>query len=197
MRRRHRRLAVAALGLAVLGATALLAGCVGKPADIAPVTPFDTSRYLGTWYESARMDHRFERGLDHVSAQYSLRPDGGLKVINRGYKAEGKEWKESEGKAYFVDGPGQGFLKVSFFGPFYGAYVVFDLDTDYRTSMVTGPDKSYFWLLSRTPTLDAAVQQRLLETARNKGFDTSRLIFVNQAPANQPPVRPTNAILNR
>ena len=169
--------------LAVAAPALLLAGCVGKPADITPVSPFDSGRYLGKWYEIARMDHRFERGLSQVSATYALRDDGGLKVLNRGYQAEGKVWKESEGKAYFVDGANQGYLKVSFFGPFYGAYVVFDLDPQYQTSLVTGPDKSYFWLLSRTPTLAPATQQRLLEKARALGFDTSKLIMVAQSPA--------------
>lgn len=173
--------------------TLLLAGCVGKPADITPVTPFDTNRYLGKWYEIARMDHRFERGLDSVSAEYSLRDDGGVKVVNRGYKTEDKEWKESVGKAYFVGGTNQGYLKVSFFGPFYGSYVVFDLDPEYKTSMVTGPDKDYFWLLSRTPTLPPVIQQRLLAKAQAMGFDTSKLIFVKHMPAAPAPA--TQAML--
>lgn len=179
MRRSTGLVTASLLTLSVL----MLAGCVGKPPGITTVTPFDTNRYLGKWYEIARMDHRFERGLSQVSATYSLRDDGGLKVINRGYKAEDKAWKESEGKAYFVAGANQGYLKVSFFGPFYGAYVVFDLDPRYQTSLVTGPDKSYFWLLSRTPTLAPTVQQRLLEKARALGFDTSTLIMVAQSAA--------------
>ncbi len=159
----------------------VLSGCVGRPENIVPVSNFDTTRYLGKWYEIARLDHSFERGLSHVTADYSLRQDGGLKVLNRGYKEADAKWKEAEGKAYFVDKKDVGYLKVSFFGPFYGSYIVFDLDQqDYSYSMISGPDKSYLWLLSRTPTMDPALQQRLIEKARGLGFDTSKLIYVKQ-----------------
>lgn len=159
----------------------LVAGCVTRPDNITPVEGFDSARYLGKWYEIARMDHSFERGLSRVSAEYSLRDDGGLKVVNRGYKAADATWKEAVGKAYFVGKPDQAFLKVSFFGPFYASYIVFDLDTQhYGHALVSGPDKSYFWLMSRTPTLDAATRTRLLARARELGFDTSKLIHVSQ-----------------
>ncbi|MCC7598840.1 lipocalin family protein [Janthinobacterium sp. FW305-129] len=159
----------------------VLAGCVGRPDNIVPVSNFDTTRYLGKWYEIARLDHSFERGLSHVTADYSLRQDGGLKVLNRGYQDADAKWKEAEGKAYFVDKKDVGYLKVSFFGPFYGSYIVFDLDQqDYSYSMISGPDKSYLWLLSRTPSMDPALQQRLIEKARGLGFDTSKLIYVKQ-----------------
>jgi len=156
----------------------LLAGCVGKPPNITPVTPFDSAKYLGTWYEIARLDHSFERGLSKVSAEYSLRDDGGIKVVNRGYKADNSEWKESVGKAYFVEGKDQGYLKVSFFGPFYGAYIVFDLDQQgYQYSMISGPDTSYLWILSRNPTMDEATKKRLVDKAQALGFDTAKLIY--------------------
>lgn len=159
----------------------VLAGCVGRPDNIVPVSNFDTTRYLGKWYEIARLDHSFERGLSHVTADYSLRQDGGLKVLNRGYKDVDVVWKDAEGKAYFVDKKDVAYLKVSFFGPFYGSYIVFDLDQhNYSYSMISGPDKSYLWLLSRTPTMDPAVQQRMIEKARGLGFDTSKLIYVKQ-----------------
>jgi apolipoprotein D and lipocalin family protein len=160
---------------------ALLAGCVTQPDNIVPVEHFDTSRYLGKWYEIARLDHSFERGLSRVSAEYSLRDDGGLKVVNRGYKAADAKWSEAIGKAYFVGAPDRGFLKVSFFGPFYGSYIVFDLDQqNYSYSLISGPDKSYFWLLARSPTLDEATKQRLVAKAQALGFDTSKLIYVAQ-----------------
>ena len=159
----------------------LLAGCVGRPDNIEAVSHFDTSKYLGKWYEIARLDHSFERGLSHVTADYSVRQDGGLKVLNRGYKDADAAWKQAEGKAYFVDSKDVGYLKVSFFGPFYGSYIVFDLDQrDYSYSMISGPDKSYLWLLSRTPTMEPALQQRLVDKARGLGFDTSKLIYVKQ-----------------
>lgn len=168
------------MGLMLAGL--LLGGCVGKPDNVTPVAHFDSAKYLGKWYEIARLDHSFERGLSQVSAEYSLRPDGGLKVINRGYKAAEARWKDAVGKAYFVGQPDVGFLKVSFFGPFYGSYIVFELDADYRYSLVSGPDKSYLWLLSRTPTLDAATTKRLVAKAQALGFDTSKLIYVAQTP---------------
>lgn len=164
----------------LLATALLLGGCVTKPDNVTPVANFSSAKYLGTWYEIARLDHSFEKGLSRVSATYSVRDDGGLKVVNRGYKDADAAWKESVGKAYFVGSPDQAYLKVSFFGPFYGAYIVFDLDPDYRYSMVSGPDTSYLWLLSRTPTMDAATKKRLVAKAQALGFDTSKLIYVAQ-----------------
>ena len=158
----------------------LLAGCVDKPENIEPVKPFESARYLGKWYEIARLDHSFERGLSQVTADYSMRSDGGIKVVNRGYEDANKRWKQSEGKAFFVGAKDQGYLKVSFFGPFYGAYIVFDLPGDYSYSMVSGPDKSYLWILSRTPQMDGATQKRLVDKAQALGYDTSKLIYVKQ-----------------
>lgn len=157
----------------------LLTGCVRVPEHIEPVTVFDLDRYLGKWYEIARLDHSFERGLSRVSAEYSLREDGGVRVINRGFSEATRTWKEAEGKAFFVNRPDQGLLKVSFFGPFYGAYVIFALDQEqYQYSLVCGPDKSYLWILARTPSLPEDVLRRLLGTAAHAGFETGKLLFV-------------------
>jgi len=162
----------------------LLAGCTGLPPGVTPVSGFQAERYLGTWYEIARLDHSFERGMSRVTAEYTRRDDGGLNVLNRGYVDADKAWKQATGKAYFVGSPDTGHLKVSFFGPFYGAYGIFELDKqDYRYAMVSGPDTSYLWLLARSPTLDAATQERLLQRAKALGFDTSQLIFVEHGPA--------------
>jgi len=159
----------------------LLAGCVGIPDGVTPVENFELARYLGTWYEIARLDHSFERGLSRVTAEYSLREDGGVRVVNRGYSEQDKEWKEAEGRAYFVDRADQGHLKVSFFGPFYGSYIVFALDRDsYQYALVSGPDKSYFWILARRPEMDKELKQRLIAKAAARGFDTSGLIWVAQ-----------------
>ncbi|TDR14028.1 lipocalin family protein [Marinomonas communis] len=158
----------------------LLTGCTSAPKGIEPVQEFELSKYLGTWYEIARLDHSFERGLSNVTAEYSLRKDGGVRVINRGYSAEEGKWEQAEGKAYFVEDSDTGYLKVSFFGPFYGAYVVFNLDENYQQSFVSGPDRSYLWFLSRTPTVSEADKQRFIQAARAKGFDTDELIFVEQ-----------------
>lgn len=163
----------------LLTALLLLGGCVSLPENVRPVRNFQLERYLGKWYEIARLDHSFERGLTQVSAEYSLRDDGGVRVLNRGYSARDQKWKEAEGKARFVRSPDVGYLKVSFFGPFYGSYVVFDLDHEgYRYSLVSGPDKSYLWILARTPALDAATYARLVQKAAALGFDTGKLIRV-------------------
>lgn len=157
----------------------LLAGCVGIPEDIKPVDNFQVERYLGKWYEIARLDHSFERGLTRVTADYSLRDDGGVRVLNRGYSAKENKWKEAEGKAYFVKGSDQGYLKVSFFGPFYGSYIVFELDHEnYQYSLVCGPDKSYLWILARSPNIKENIRDILISKAAALGFDTSKLIFV-------------------
>ena len=166
----------------LVAAIGLLSACTGIPEGVEPVDDFELNRYLGRWYEIARLDHSFERGLSQVTANYSLRDDGGVKVVNRGYDAQKAQWQSSEGKAYFVGATNMGHLKVSFFGPFYGSYIIFELDDDYRYSMVSGPDHSYLWLLSRKPTVPHQVKQRFLKRAAQLGFDTSALIFVVQQP---------------
>ena len=165
----------------MIGLVLLLSGCVSVPDDIQPVKNFQAERYLGTWYEIARLDHSFERDMQHVTAEYSMREDGGIKVINRGFKEAKQEWNEAEGKAYFVEDSKTGYLKVSFFGPFYGSYIIFDLGQEYEYSLVTSSKKSYLWLLSRTPTLSKDKQQRLIQRMTDLGFATDKLIFVDQS----------------
>jgi apolipoprotein D and lipocalin family protein len=161
----------------------VLTGCTGLPDDVHPVRDFDTSRYLGKWYEIARLDHTFERGLNNVTAEYSMRDDGGLKVLNKGYSIEDRKWKEIEGKAYFVNDQNTGHLKVSFFGPFYSSYVVFDLDkVNYQYAFVAGYNKSYLWLLSRSPTVSDEITERFIRKASELGFNTDGLIFVDHRP---------------
>jgi apolipoprotein D and lipocalin family protein len=165
----------------VLLLSSLIAGCTGLPDGVKPVDDFDLGRYLGKWYELARLDHSFERGMQRVSAEYSLRADGGVQVVNRGFSVPNQKWEEANGKAYFVGASDEGYLKVSFFGPFYGSYVVFELDeADYQYAFVAGPDKNYLWLLSRTPTLSVELRERFTRTAAALGFDTDKLIFVEQ-----------------
>jgi apolipoprotein D and lipocalin family protein len=159
----------------------LLGGCLGMPESVSPVSGFKLERYLGTWYEVARLDHSFERGLSRVTAEYRLRSDGGVSVLNRGYSQADQEWKEAEGKAYFVNTDSEGYLKVSFFGPFYGSYVIFELDHDnYQYAFVSGPDTDYLWLLSRTPVVSDKVLEKFTRMAKARGFDTSGLIYVDQ-----------------
>jgi apolipoprotein D and lipocalin family protein len=159
----------------------LISGCTGIPDNVSPVTGFDVDRYLGTWHEIARLDHSFERGLEQVTAEYSLRDDGGIRVVNQGYDRVKQRWERAEGKAYFIGESDVGRLKVSFFGPFYGGYNIIDLDQEsYRYALVTGPDTSYLWILARQPQLESSIIERLLGKASALGFDTSRIIFVEQ-----------------
>ena len=160
------------------------------PEGVDVVTGFEVDRYLGTWYEIARLDHRFERGLSDVTATYSRRDDGGLHVVNRGYSVESCEWDEAIGKAYFVGDADVGSLKVSFFGPFYGGYNIIDLDREsYQYALVSGPDTSYLWILARQPVLDASIINQLLAKASGHGFDTSRMIFVAHTEPDQSAIK--------
>lgn len=150
------------------------------PKGVQPINNFDAGRYLGKWYEVARLENRFERGLEQVTATYGKRDDGGVSVLNRGYDPVKNRWNESEGKAYFTGKPTTAALKVSFFGPFYGGYNVIRLDEDYRYALVSGPNRDYLWILSRTPTLPEKVKQDYLNTARGLGFRVDQLIWVKQ-----------------
>lgn len=167
---------------ALLAFITLLTACsVRTPEHVQAVEGFDGKRYLGTWYEIARIDNRFEKGLSRVTANYTAREDGGITVTNRGYEAATGQWKESIGKAFFVDGATKGHLKVSFFGPFYGAYVVFELDRNgYQYALISGPDTTYFWLLSRSPTMDAALLNELIDNAVAKGYKREDIMPVAQ-----------------
>lgn len=159
----------------------LLTSCTSLPENIKPITGFELDRYLGKWYEIARLDHSFERGLSKVTADYSMRDDGGVRVINRGYNAEKEKWNEAEGKAYFVNEPDIGQLKVSFFGPFYGGYNILVLDKEnYQYSLVAGPGLGYLWILARTPKLEQSVIIELVKKAHALGFPVKDLIYVTQ-----------------
>jgi apolipoprotein D and lipocalin family protein len=175
------RIQTSLLRAAVIAWVLLLTGCTGLPEGVTPVADFDVNRYLGKWYEIARLDHGFERGLEKVTAEYSLRQDGGLRVVNRGYDAASGQWREAEGKAYFIDDPQTGRLKVSFFGPFYGSYNIMELDhSGYRYALVCGPDTSYLWILARSPDLEKTIVAELVDHAADLGFDTRQLIYVRQ-----------------
>lgn len=165
-----------------------LLGCLGAPEGVTPVKDFDLDRYLGKWYEVARLDHSFERGLNGVTAEYSMREDGGVRVMNSGVvtPAEGfsgaEERSEAEGRAYFVEGTDLGYLKVSFFGPFFGSYIVFELDTDtYQYAFVAGNNTNYLWLLARTPEVSDEVMARFIARSSALGFATDELIFVQHS----------------
>ncbi|MBS6738635.1 MAG: lipocalin family protein [Enterobacteriaceae bacterium] len=168
--------------IATAAAAFLVVACSSPtpPSDVTVVDNFDAQRYLGRWYEIARFDHRFERGLEKVTATYSTMDDGGIQVINKGYNPERGMWQQSVGKAYFTGDTRKAALKVSFFGPFYGGYNVIALDKDYRYALVCGPDRDYLWILSRTPTLPDAVKKQLVDIAAREGFAVEKLLWINQ-----------------
>lgn len=160
----------------------LLSACTTVPDGIAPVRDFEAERYLGTWHEIARLDHAFERGLSQVTATYTEREDGLIGVLNRGYQADEGQWQEAQGTAKFVTATNTAHLGVSFFGPFRFSYVVFALDPDYQWAYVTGHNRNYLWLLSRTPQVSAQRRADFIAQARTLGYATEELIWVEQTP---------------
>jgi apolipoprotein D and lipocalin family protein len=169
------------LPASLMAACLVLVGCTGIPTGLRPVTEFEPERYLGKWYEIARLDHRFERNLSNVSAFYDRKEGGGIGVVNRGFNEKSGKWEEIEGTAAFIKNESVGSLKVSFFGPFYGGYHIIALDRKtYDHAMVVGPRRSYLWILSRQKTLDQAVLAEMVATAARWGFDTQALIYVDQ-----------------
>lgn len=177
--------ALCTLGLVAVAGLALYATRNPRiPQGIHPVEDFELQRYLGKWYEVARIDHSFEKGLQRTQAEYSLLPNGRIQVVNRGYDPKRGEWKISFGKAMPTIRPDVAALKVSFFGPFYGGYNVVALDDKYRWAMVIGDKLDYFWILSRTPTLPDGVQERLLHHAQQLGVDLTKVLWVHQDGVN-------------
>ncbi len=185
-----------------------LNACTGTPDNIQAITHFSMDDYLGSWYEVARLDHGFERGLEQVSATYSVRDDGGIRVLNRGYDAEDKAWQQAEGRAYLMAENNIGHLKVSFFGPFYGSYIIFELghdvpsqlekpltdaspittvelsqaDDEHAYAFVSGHNTDYLWLLARRPQVSDQLKQHFIEQANRLGFASDELIWVKQTP---------------
>ena len=173
------------MALAILGAGAAaiasgLSSCVSIPKGAKAVTPFNKDKYLGQWYEIARFDFKFEKGLDHVTATYSVKDPSTIKVKNRGYNVKEQQWKESVGKAKLVGPETEARLKVSFFGPFYAGYNVIAIDPDYRYAMVAGNNLDYLWLLSREKTMPQQIKTKYLQQAKDLDYDITKLIWTNQ-----------------
>jgi apolipoprotein D and lipocalin family protein len=168
-------------GLRLLSLLGLLGlpSCLGQPAGFTVVQGFEARRYLGVWHEIARLDHRFERGLSRVTAEYV--GDGEqIRVVNRGWDEQAKRWKQAVGRALPVGEPGEGRLKVSFFGPFFGAYNILDLDPAYSLALVSGPGTRWLWILAREPHVSQERLDPLLEKAKALGFPVDQLIWVEQ-----------------
>lgn len=154
----------------------LLAGCSELTVDNSVVGELDLQRFLGTWYEIARFDHRFERGMEQTKANYVLRDDGDIDVLNTGIK-DG-ELQTAEGKAKLTDVPA--VLRVSFFGPFYSDYRVMLVDSAYQYALIGSGSDEYLWILSRTPQLSDSIKTLILDEAQHRGYDTKQLIWVKQ-----------------
>ena len=168
--------------------TALVSGCTGIPQGVEPVRPFDVQRYKGEWFEIMRLDHSFERGLTNVTATYTLRDDGSVSVLNRGFDRKNCRWNEADGRAVFQGDRDTASLSVTFFWPFAGGYHVFALDQqDYGWAMIAGPSRDYLWILARQPNLSADIRNRLVDHARGRGFPVDDLILVDHAKPDCPP----------
>ncbi|MEX7691770.1 lipocalin family protein [Enterobacter hormaechei] len=168
--------------IAAVTAAFLVVACSSPtpPPGVTVVSNFDAQRFLGTWYEIARLDHQFERGLEKVTVSYSAMDNGGIRVINRGYNPDRQMWQQSVGQAYFTGASNRAAMKASFIGPYYGGYNGIALDREYRHAVVCWPDGNYRWLLSRTPTISAEMKQQMLDIATRQGFDVTKLIWVKQ-----------------
>ncbi len=152
--------------------------CSTIPDGVTAVRPFNKEKYLGKWYEIARLDFKYERGLNNTTAEYSLNPDGTIKVINRGYNPKKGEWKQANGKAKFVGNDNIGMLKVSFFGPFYSGYNVIAIDPDYRYALVAGASLKLLWILSRETRVPDDIKINYLKIAKDCGYKTSDLLWI-------------------
>ena len=157
-------------------AAMLFAGCESAKVDNSTVKSVDLNRYLGNWYEIARFDHSFERGLEYAMAHYTMRDDGKIDVLNTGIK-DGRA-EDAKGIAKTTNQPG--LLRVSFFGPFFSDYRIMMLDENYQYVLVGGSTNRFLWILSRTPQLDEATLSLILAEAEHRGYDTTRLLWVKQ-----------------
>jgi apolipoprotein D and lipocalin family protein len=148
------------------------------PNGVEAVKNFDKSSYLGRWYEIARIDFKYEKGLNNTTAEYSLMPNGKIRVVNRGFDFKKNKWREAIGKAKFVNEESVAMLKVSFFGPFYAGYNVIKLNPEYKYALVAGKNFNYLWILSRTTSITETIRKEFLNFASGVGFDTARLTWV-------------------
>jgi apolipoprotein D and lipocalin family protein len=152
--------------------------CSTIPRGVVAVKPFNKGKYLGKWYEIARLDFKYERNLNNTTAEYSLDDNGRIKVDNRGYNFKKEKNEQAVGRAKFIGDENIAMLKVSFFGPFYAGYNVIALDEDYKYALVSGDRFKYLWILSRDTTIPVEIKNKYLEIAENLGYKTSDLIWV-------------------
>lgn len=164
----------------------MLFSCSTIPKGITAIQNFDKEKYLGLWYEIARMDFRFERDLNNVTATYSLNKNGSIRVDNKGFNYKQLQWKQAIGKAKLVGTPNQGMLKVSFFGPFYSGYNIIAIDGDYKYALVLGKNLHYLWILSRETTIPEETKNKFIKIASELGCNTSSLIWTEHGSVPNP-----------
>lgn len=168
------------------GIAFVLYSCGGStiPKNAKAVTNFDKAKYLGKWYEIARLDYKWEKDLDNVTAEYSLNENGTIKVDNKGYNVKKDKWEESIGKAKLVKKDNVGMLKVSFFGPFYAGYNVIAVDPEYKYALVAGESLKYMWILSREKTIPESIKADFLIKAQEIGYKVTDLVWVKHDKTN-------------
>lgn len=159
--------------------------CSTIPKGATAIKEFDKEKYLGKWYEIARLDFKYERGLNNTTAEYSIRDDGKIKVENRGFNFQTNEWKLAIGKAKFAGEQNVAMLKVSFFGPFYSGYNVIALDNEYKYALVAGKNLDYLWILARETFIPEDIKQNYLKIAENLGYKTSELLWIEHDKKNK------------
>lgn len=176
---KNRTTLYAAISIAILIVTGSIYSCksVKVPDNISVVKNFKLEPYMGTWYEVARFDFKYEKDLSNVTATYSIKPNGKVKVVNRGYNFVKDKWEQANGKADFVNTTNEGALKVSFFGPFYSGYNVVLMEPDYENALIFGENTDYIWILSRKKTIPDHIKDKFLKEAEKAGYDLNRLIW--------------------
>lgn len=162
-----------------------VSSCATIPEGAVAVQPFDKEKYLGKWYEIARIDFKFEKDLNNTTATYSLNDNGTIKVDNEGYNTKKEKWTQVIGKAKFIGAEDIAMLKVSFFGPFYAGYNVIAIDEEYQYAMVTGKNLKYLWFLSREPTIPEEIKNKYLKIAEEIGYDTADLNWIDHNKPNK------------
>lgn len=179
---KQQKILAAALTIAAAATLVIsLNSCVSIPKGAKAVRPFDKNKYLGKWYEIARMDFKYERGLHNVTATYSLKDEQTIRVDNKGFNPDKNLWKESIGKAKLAGNPDEGRLKVSFFGPFYAGYNVIAIDPDYKYALIVGNNLNYLWLLSREKTMPEAYRTKYLVMAKSLGYTIEKLVWTDHS----------------
>ncbi len=176
----NKYIAVGFLGITAVVVACSFSSCVAIPKGVKAVRPFVKEKFLGTWYEIARFDFKFERGLSRVSATYTEKNTNTIRVDNKGYDYKNNKWKESIGKAKFVEDTNLGRLKVSFFGPFYAGYNVIAIDENYQYALIAGNNLNYLWILSRKKNIPEKVKNDYLAQAKAIGYDVNKLIWTKQ-----------------